>query len=216
MLWPGAQLIAARLLGQQAAGEVASQEAAAPGEKADSPYSSLASSLQEKSLTSFQGGNGGRGGAQQWAGKRILCVGCGTGLEALATSIGGGASVVATDTNPLPLALLRLAAANCAEWQPNKNDNPSGGSSSSGCSGSRTSSGTLRTAFFDILNPANPAPEVLNENKDSLAYDGPIFGAPLNEDSEMSTWGQGGGEDLLSSCDLLVRFLSTQLSSHLI
>jgi len=185
VLWPGAQLIAARLLGQRAAGEVINQETSASGKSTAS-----SSALQGESSGAVQIGRG----AQQWAGKRVLCVGCGTGLEALAASVGGGASVVATDTNPLPLALLRLAAAKCDEWQPNKMSEKSSGSS-----------GTLRTAFFDILNPANAAPEVLDEGKDSLNYDGPVFGASLDKSSEMITWGQGGGEDLLSSCDLLVR-----------
>jgi SAM-dependent methyltransferase len=196
VLWPGAQLIAARLLGQQAAGEVINQETSAAG-KSTASSSSVISALQGESSRAVQVGRG----AQQWAGKRVLCVGCGTGLEALAASVGGGASVVATDTNPLPLALLRLAAADCVELQPNKMSKRSRRSGSGG---------TLRTAFFDILNPANVAPEELDEGKDSLTYDGPVFGASLDESSEMITWGQGGGEDLLSSCDLLVRLLITQ------
>jgi SAM-dependent methyltransferase len=193
VLWPGAQLIAARLLGQRAAGEAvdetAGREAATAGSAATAGRAATAAlekgapaAPAEKAPAALLGS----AAPSAWAGKRVLCVGCGTGLEALAASVGGGAHVVATDSNPLPLALLRLAAADCFDLPR---------SSGRSCRG-----GSLRTAFFDILNPANAAPGAADGG--SLAYDGPRFGA---SGATAAAWGGGGGQELLSSCDLLVR-----------
>lgn len=49
--------------------------------------------------------------ADRVAGRRVLCLGAGTGLEALAAAQLGAAHVLACDINPLSLSLLRDAAA---------------------------------------------------------------------------------------------------------
>lgn len=129
-------------------------------------------------------------------GRRVLCLGAGTGLEvhsfyvdcldfvssdflfclqALA-ALAMGASVTATDTNPLVLRLLRLAAADL---------NPREGS--------------LRTAFFDILDPTakTPLSFLAEEGEGEVGPASPPAGDLIDNFPRTSL-------DLLRSCDVLV------------
>ena len=105
VLWPGAQLVASRLLRGDPVGPL--------------------------------------------AGRSVLCLGAGTGLEALAAEALGAESVVATDTNPVPLALLRRGASATTGNGDGTKEDPAGGAPAM----------RLTTAFFDILNSSAALPD---------------------------------------------------------
>jgi len=179
VLWPGAQLLAARLIGESEFGDNDDVEL----------------------LPVF--------GRARLAGRRVLCLGAGTGLEALAAA-SMGAHVMATDTNPLPLALLRkasqVAAAAAAAAAVHSTANATAAAAATGGVGAVGGGfGSLQTAYFDILDPGAPAPSWAHAQKSREKSEFRREGSEgVDEAAGISDFLAAEGWDLLLSCDLLV------------
>jgi hypothetical protein len=149
-------------------------------------------------------------GRSRLKGRRVLCLGVGTGFEALAAA-SMGAHVVATDANPLPLALLRKASKLACSAS------AAAAAAVAGKGGGDSGWGSLETRFFDIVDPEAKAPAGFPA---SSSYQG-VSGSSqrwIADDFNSSRGCDGGkndvvsggdfsnaaGWDLLLGCDLLV------------